>query len=132
MAPSAPPPELPAAELAGCLELLDEIERRWRDALSFVVAEDAQAAAREIERAGEILSHLGRLDQAAELLSPAALAAFTERMQRLSRLHRELVSASHSAQTSLGRALAQTRTGRAALDAYSPGESVAHACDELV
>jgi len=129
MAPSATPPELaPAA----ALERLDGIERRWRDALSFLAADDPQAAAKEIERAGEILQHLGRPDEAAELLAPHALAAFTDRMQRLSRLHRELLAASRRAQESIGRSLAHARGGRAALKVYGADPAATHACDETV
>lgn len=132
MGPSAPLPELDSTACPDGIGLLDEIERRWRDALSLVAADEPQAAAHEIERAGEILHHLGRLDEAAELVAPEALAAFSERMQRLSRLHHELVAASRRAQATIGRTLAQAHDGRAALRAYGPVREPDHSCDQIV
>jgi|SRR5688572_26576522 len=112
--------------------LLEEVERRWRDALSHVAADEPAAAAREIERAGEILKHFTRLDEATELVAPATVADFSARMQRLSRLHAELVKASRRAQTKIGNSLAEARAGRAALAAYDPQRAEAHRCDEMV
>ena len=144
MGPSAPSPEVAAAasrdiadasrvsDVPEVLERLDEIERRWRDALSLVVADQPLEAAHEVERAGEVLAQLGRLDGVAELLAPTAVAAFAERMQRLSRLHRELVAASRSAQATVGRTLGEARHGRTALRAYGNEGEADHACDRIV
>lgn len=129
MAPSAPGEE--AAAPPACLAALDEIERRWREALALVHAGEATRAQREVEAAGELLARLGGLDQLRASLDPARLADLAERMARLSALHHELATQSRRAQEEIVRVLESARTGREALRAYGSGGSLLHACDEV-
>jgi len=132
MPPSAPPPETAAeraSEARSVLARLDEIERRWRDALSLVLADQPGAAAHEVEAAGAALQELGSLDAVAERIEPSALAEFADRMERLTRLHHELTNASRNAQATVGRSLGETRRGRTALRAYGGEVDPSHSCD---
>src|SRR5262245_11327016 len=114
MAPSARTPDAAAA----CLAALDEIERRWRDALSLVHAGDPARAQRDVEAAGDILARLGQFEELRRRINPQRLADLAERMTRLSALHHELAVQSRRAQDDVERALAATRQGRTALSAY--------------
>ena len=127
MAPSAQAPDAGAA----CFAALDEIERRWRDALSLVHAGDPARAQRDIEAAGDVLARLGEFEELRRKLDPRRLADLAERMARLSALHHELVIQSRRSRDDVERALASTRRGRAALDAYGRQSTPLHACDEV-
>ena len=121
----------PAERTVEGLALLDEVEARWRDALSFVAAEDPRAAAREVEQAGALLRRLGPLDAFTGSLGPGALAEATTKIGRLTRLHHRLLAASHEAQVAIGRQLGQASSGKAALAAYGEAGAPEHACDEI-
>ena len=127
MPPSAPAPEAAAA----CFAALDEIERRWRDALSLVHAGDPARAQRDVEAAGELLARLGQFEELRRRIDPQRLADLAERMTRLSALHHELAVQSRRAQDDVERALAATRQGRTALAAYGRHAAPLHACDEV-
>jgi hypothetical protein len=128
MAPSPPPADAIATEpavapfRAAPLEALDFVERRWRDALSYVLAGDVEGTAREVEAAGGALATLGSLEEARARLADDELAAFAAAAARLTRLHAELVAASRKARSAVGDELAAARRGRAALQAYAPGD----------
>jgi hypothetical protein len=127
MAPSARTPDAGAA----CLAALDEIERRWRDALSLVHAGDAARAQRDVEAAGDLLARLGELEELRRRIDPPRLAELAERMTRLSALHHELSVQSRRAQEEVERALASARQGKTALAAYGGQSPHFHACDEV-
>jgi hypothetical protein len=129
MAPSARSSD-PAAPPA-CLAALDEIERRWREALALVHAGEATRAQREVETAGELFTRLGELEHLRGSLDPARLADLAERMARLSALHHELALQSRRAQEEIVRVLESTRNGREALRAYGSGGPLVHACDKV-
>lgn len=114
-----------------CLAVLDEIERRWREALSLVHAGEATHAQREVETAGELFARLGELEQLRGALDPARLADLAERMARLTALHQELATQSRRAQEEIVRVLESTRNGRETLRAYGSGGTLLHACDEV-
>lgn len=129
MAPSARARD--ASAPPSCLAALDEIERRWREALALVHAGEATRAQREVEAAGELFVRLGELEQVRRSLDPARLADLAERMARLSALHQELASQSRRAQEAIVRELEAMRNGRDALEAYASGGPRPHACDEV-
>jgi hypothetical protein len=129
MAPSAQPRDANAP--AACLAALDEIERRWREALSLVHAGDATRAQREVEAAGDLFTRLGELEELRRTIDPARLADFADRMTRLSALHHELAAQSRRAQAEIVKVLESTRNGRATLRAYGSGGPLLHACDEV-
>jgi hypothetical protein len=129
MAPSARAPD--AGAPPACLAALDEIEQRWREALSLVHAGEATRAQREGEQAGELFARLGELEAVRRSIDPARLADFAERMTRLSALHHELAAQSRRAQAEIVRVLESTRHGRAALRAYGSGGPVEHSSDEV-
>jgi uncharacterized protein involved in exopolysaccharide biosynthesis len=129
MAPSAQPPE--GKSPPACIAALDEIERRWREALSLVHAGEPTRAEREVEKASVLFTRLGGLEQLRATIDPARLADFAERMTRLSALHHELAAQSRRAQAEIVKVLESTRNGRAALRAYGSGGQLRHACDEV-
>jgi uncharacterized protein involved in exopolysaccharide biosynthesis len=129
MAPSAQARDANAQP--ACLAALDEIEKRWREALSLVHAGEATRAQREVEAAGELFARLGELEGLRSTIDPARLADFAERMTRLSALHHELAAQSRRAQAEIVRVLESTRNGRVALRAYGSGGPLQHACDEV-
>jgi hypothetical protein len=129
MAPSARAPESSAP--AAVLVVLDEIERRWRDALAHVHSGDAARAQLEVEAAERIFAQLGEIETLRRSLDPARLAELADRMSRLSALHHELTERSRSAQDEVVRALVATRQGRAALKAYGAKVQQPHEFDEV-
>jgi len=129
MAPSAQPPD--TGSPPKILRVFDEIEARWREALSLVLAGDAARAQREVDAAGEILARLGEIEDIKRSIDPARLAEFAGRMARLSALHGELTVQSRRAQGAVARSLGAARQGRAALDAYGTSARPLHACDEV-
>jgi len=127
MARSARPPDAGAA----CFAALDEIEKRWRDALSLVHAGQPARAQRDVEAAGALLSRLGEFEELRLELDPRRLADLAERMTKLSALHHELTAQSRRAQAEVERTLASTRRGQSALVAYGRQVPSLHACDEV-
>jgi hypothetical protein len=129
MAPPRPPADETAAE---AFELLERLERCWRDALSFVSAGEPLAAAQEIDSADQVLAGLGSLDELQKLVPAGALPRLAQRIEELRRLHSELAAATSRARDSVAAGLADARRGRSALAAYGPSATdERHRCDAL-
>jgi len=132
MARSSPLADSPEALAA--FAALAALERCWRDALSYVAGGEADAAAAEVERAGELLAGIGSLDVLRARLSDGELVSFAARMQRISALHAELLDASRRAQGVLADEMGAARRGRDALEAYAPAPADSFAaprCDQI-
>ena len=129
MVPSVSSPErpAPAGTSPSPLELLEQIETHWRNALSLVLEDDPVSAAREVERAGSLLSGASAPDG----VDPRALGQLAERVQQLGALHEELLQRSRSARDRLAQALEETRRGGKALRAYEPADRGTRGVDRL-
>ena len=123
--PADAPPSAPFTALA-------TVERSWRDALSYIAAGDVRSASAEIERADVALAQLGAFDRLRNTLPQSALTRFAAASDRLAALHRELTSATRSAQSALATELAGARNGKHALAAYgAKAPERPRSCDTL-
>jgi len=113
MAPSQRSPE-------ETLRALEQIEQRWRHALSLVDADDPVAAAREVAEADRDIEKLIDLQAAATAGTPEQLGRIQARFTELNALYRTLLERSQEGLQSLGRAMDQCREGARALQAYAP------------
>ncbi|MBM4016344.1 MAG: hypothetical protein FJ293_15450 [Planctomycetes bacterium] len=115
----------PPAELA----TLAAIEADWRDALSFVLAGEAAAASRAIDRAGTALRSLPAADVTRTRLSSAELIEHAASIERLTALHRRLLDASTGELERIDRELAGVPRQRATLSAYAAQVPTHSRCD---
>ena len=100
------------------IQLLDEIESTWKNALSLCVCEQPDLAAAEVAKAERLLHELAH--QPKDIQQAPTLRA---RFDKLHRLHQELVKQACAGKVRVEQQLAAAKKGSKTLKAYSSGQT---------